>query len=126
MHVRTARRFWLIVVGCVLIAIVGAALAARGRGFTSRRQPWPLEARLAVGARRLLTPRQAIEARNPLAESPSVIRDGMAHFADHCASCHANDGSGDISLGRSLFPRAPDMRSAGTQARTDGELFYGK
>jgi mono/diheme cytochrome c family protein len=48
----------------------------------------------------------------------------MAHFADHCATCHANDGSGDISLGRSMFPPAPDMRAGPTQAMTDGELFY--
>ena len=48
----------------------------------------------------------------------------MAHFADHCASCHANDGSGDTELGRSLFPPAPDMRQPATQDLSDGALFY--
>ena len=37
--------------------------------------------------------------------------------------CHANDGSGDTAMGRSLYPRAPDMRGARTQSLTDGELF---
>ena len=48
----------------------------------------------------------------------------MAHWADHCATCHANDGSGKTSIGRSLYPPAPDMREPSTQTLSDGELFY--
>jgi mono/diheme cytochrome c family protein len=48
----------------------------------------------------------------------------MEHFADHCASCHANDGSGDTELGRNLWPKAPDMRAAPTQRLTDASCFY--
>lgn len=48
----------------------------------------------------------------------------MAHFADHCAVCHGNDGTGDTEMGRGLYPNAPDMRLAATQDLTDGELFY--
>src|SRR5215471_5392802 len=49
---------------------------------------------------------------------------GRAHWADHCASCHANDGSGDTFMGRHTYPPAPDMRLPATQRMTDGELFY--
>jgi len=48
----------------------------------------------------------------------------MAHYADHCASCHANDGSGDTAIGRGLYPKAPDMRRPATQDLSDGELFH--
>jgi mono/diheme cytochrome c family protein len=48
----------------------------------------------------------------------------MEHFADHCAVCHGNDGSGDTEAGRGLYPRSPDMRLAATQNLSDGELFY--
>ena len=48
----------------------------------------------------------------------------MEHFADHCASCHANDGSGNTEMGKGVYPPAPDMRLAATQQMTDGELFY--
>jgi mono/diheme cytochrome c family protein len=48
----------------------------------------------------------------------------MAHYADHCAACHANDGSGETEIGRGLYPKAPDMRLPATQSLTDGELFY--
>ena len=53
-----------------------------------------------------------------------TLKDGMAHWADHCASCHANDGSGDTAMGRGLYPKAPDMRGPDTQSLSDGELFY--
>jgi len=111
----------------ILAAIAAVVLMVwliRGAGFTSRRSPWPLEARASLAVRRFLIPVRARGVANPVEASPDVVRAGMEHFADHCASCHANDGSGDTSLGRSLFPRAPDMRGGRTQAMTDGELFY--
>ncbi|MBM3809577.1 MAG: cytochrome c, partial [Acidimicrobiia bacterium] len=46
------------------------------------------------------------------------------HFADHCASCHANDGSGHTEMGRNFYPKVPDMRLPRTQDLSDGELFY--
>jgi mono/diheme cytochrome c family protein len=52
------------------------------------------------------------------------VAGGMAHFADHCAVCHANDGSGQTEMGRGLYPKAPDMRLDATQQLSDGELFY--
>jgi mono/diheme cytochrome c family protein len=72
----------------------------------------------------LSVPRAARAANNPVAFSPEVWAQSRAHFADHCASCHANDGSGNTDLGRGLFPRAPDMRLALTQDKTDGELYW--
>ncbi len=48
----------------------------------------------------------------------------MEHWADHCATCHGNDGSGDTPIGSALYPRAPDVRLPATQDLTDGELFY--
>ena len=56
--------------------------------------------------------------------SPGALNAGLEHFADHCATCHANNGSGDTEMGHGLYPRAPDMRLPATQSLTDGELFY--
>ncbi len=47
----------------------------------------------------------------------------MDHYADHCAQCHANNGSGETMLGSGMYPKPPDMRLPATQNRTDGELF---
>ncbi len=69
-------------------------------------------------------PGDARDRKNTVAASAENIEAGLAHWADHCATCHANDGSGDTTIGRNLYPKAPDMRKAPTQDLTDGELFY--
>ncbi len=117
------KRRWMIVgIGAVALAL-GVAFFTRGMGFTARATPWPLEERLALAARRWATPAAARGQANPVALSKESLASGMAHWADHCATCHANDGGGS-ALGRSFYPPAPDMRLPRTQALTDGELFY--
>ncbi|WP_242336109.1 MULTISPECIES: c-type cytochrome [Anaeromyxobacter] len=117
---------WLVGgIGLVIIALaaLGSAHVLRG-GIAARARPSALEARVARALRGWAIPGEAREATNPIAPSPRVLESGLAHFADHCATCHANDGSGQTELGRSLYPRAPDLRAAETQRLTDGELFY--
>lgn len=117
------------IAGWVALATLlgGVALAAgtalRG-GISARTEPSALEASVARRLRSWAIPVSARSAVNPIAASPSVVSEARAHFADHCASCHGNDGSGRTPMGRSLHPRAPDMRARGTQDLTDGELFY--
>jgi mono/diheme cytochrome c family protein len=62
--------------------------------------------------------------KNPVAATPEVLDESMAHWADHCATCHANNGSGDTMFGKTMYPRPPDMRQKGTQEMSDGELYY--
>ena len=73
--------------------------------------------------RRWSVPSDLRHVKNPVALTPEVLTEAMAHFADHCASCHGNDGKGQTPIGKHLYPKAPDMSSAETQARSDGELF---
>lgn len=109
----------------VVIAIGGLAVAyAVGTGLDARAQPGPLETRVARTVRSFAIPRNVRNRPNPVPVSADVLADGMSHYADHCASCHANNGSGDTEMGRGLFPKPPDMRMADTQDLTDGELFY--
>jgi mono/diheme cytochrome c family protein len=107
----------------VVFAGLGAAVVLRG-GISARPEPCALEARVARAVRHLAIPSADREARSPIPASPRVLAAGLAHFADHCAVCHANDGSGQTSIGRGLYPRAPDMRRPTTQDLSDGELFY--
>jgi mono/diheme cytochrome c family protein len=121
-------RAWCVAVGAIGLAILGGAvvvgaLLLRG-GISARAKPSRLEARVARTLRSWAIPSEAREATNPIAASPRVLAAGLAHFADHCASCHGNDGSGQVAIGRNLYPRAPDMRAPATQDLTDGELFY--
>ena len=112
-----------LVIGILVVLLVVGAILSRGMGFTSRRSPLPLEPALARSALRWATPSKIVNAENPVKNSPEVLRDAMAHWADHCAVCHGNDGRG-TPLGRSLYPPAPDMVALRTQELSDGELFY--
>lgn len=111
----------LAIVGlCTLVAIV---LLARG-GVSTWQPPAAMETTAARAARHLLIPSAERARSNPVPASPEHLRAGMEHWADHCATCHANDGSGDTPIGRNLYPRAPDMRLPETQQLSDGELLY--
>jgi mono/diheme cytochrome c family protein len=79
---------------------------------------------MAKATWRFLIPSEIRRAVNPVEKSAEVIREGLEHWADHCATCHANDGSGNTTIGRRVFPAAPDMRAPRTQQLSDGELFY--
>jgi mono/diheme cytochrome c family protein len=106
-------------------ALAGAAIWAAGaNGLSARTAPTTLERLLARAARRWAVPRAARAAVNPIVFSPEVWAESRAHFADHCASCHANDGSGRTEMGQNLYPKAPDMRLTDTQNLTDGELYW--
>jgi mono/diheme cytochrome c family protein len=107
----------------VLAGVAGAFVyTVARRGLSTRAQPAWIEERAALAMRRLATPASVRDRRNPVATAPAVFEDGLTHFADHCASCHGNDGSG-TDLGKSFYPPVPDMRAARTQNLTDGELF---
>jgi mono/diheme cytochrome c family protein len=110
----------------VVLAVAAAIVLwiARANGFSARTQPTAVERIVMQGLHRLSVPRAARAAANPVAFSPEAWTESRAHFADHCASCHANDGSGNTELGRNMFPRAPDMRASATQEKTDGELYW--
>jgi mono/diheme cytochrome c family protein len=108
----------------LITALSAGAWLILGRGFSAREQPTAIESFVARRIRDLAVPREAKQAQNPVAVSKEVLSEAMTHFADHCAICHANDGSGDTSIGKGLYPKPPDMRLPETQRLTDGELFY--
>jgi mono/diheme cytochrome c family protein len=99
-------------------------LSMQKDGFSARAQPTTVEAALAGVARRMAIPASAIARNNPVSDSTEVLSEARAHWADHCAACHANDGSGKTPMGGGMYPPAPDMREPGTQKMTDGELFF--
>jgi len=93
-------------------------------GVSAKEQPGRIEEFLARRVRNMAVARRAKSLTNPVESSGDVIAAGRAHFADHCAVCHGNDGSGDTPIGRGSWPKAPDMRRPQTQDLSDGELFW--
>lgn len=85
------------------------------RGFSARDNPAAIETLIATTARQLAVPSQYRQLGNPLSSS-SDLHAGMEHFADHCATCHADDGSGDTLFGEGLYPNHQDLLDAIQQA----------
>jgi mono/diheme cytochrome c family protein len=110
--------FLPIVVGALVLLLL------QGRGVSARPEPSAIEARAALLLRGWLTPPTYKGLKNPVSATDENFIAAREHFADHCASCHANDGSGNTEMGRNLYPKAPDMRLPRTQQLSDGEIFY--
>jgi mono/diheme cytochrome c family protein len=112
----------LLVVALGLLA--AAAVSILHDGLSARAQPSALEAAIARNARKMATPSNAHKTKNPIADSQEVQREARLHFADHCAICHGNDGSGDTQIGHGLYPKPPDLRADETQKLSDGDIFW--
>jgi mono/diheme cytochrome c family protein len=116
----------------LLLSITAASIAGAAafgwvtirRGFSARDEPSAIEAYVAKTARALAIPASERDAKNPLAPTPEILSEARAHFADHCATCHGNDGSGKTEIGQNLYPKAPDLRQSETQNLTDGRIYY--
>jgi mono/diheme cytochrome c family protein len=93
-------------------------------GFSAKEEPNALEALIARQLRHLAIPIENRRLRNPLPLTRELLKEARAHFADHCALCHANNGSGQTTIGRNVYPKALDLRSREIQNMSDGELFF--
>ncbi len=92
-------------------------------GFSALDEPTAIEAFTARSMRHWAVPADLRDAKNPVPLTPEVLAEARAHFADHCATCHGNDGKGETALGSKMYPRTPDMSLSATQSMSDGELF---
>ena len=114
----------------ILVVLAGVAtLAWLGyrlftTGFSAKTEPHAIEVFMARQIRYLAIPIEHRNKPNPVSLGPDLLQEGLAHFADHCAICHANDGSGRTPIGKNVYPKAPDLRVADTQSMSDGELFW--
>jgi mono/diheme cytochrome c family protein len=116
----------IVIVVVVVLVLIGAGFLwiDSARGFSARQEPTRIEAVVARNMRGMAMPSAAKNLKNPMPLTDDLLRDARHHFADHCAVCHANDGSGKTEVGQNLYPKAPDMRQTGTQSLTDGELYF--
>lgn len=106
----------------VYIAVAGLFMLRRG--FSARDKPSQAETVIVRSVRRLAIPWGVKHQQNPVPATPEILAEARAHFADHCAICHDNNGSGNTEIGQNLYPKVPDMRLPETQGMTDGELYY--
>jgi mono/diheme cytochrome c family protein len=115
------------VIGLVLLLglAIGATMLVQTvrSGLGTQNEPPLAEVVLARALRRLAVPSDLRGRQNPVPLTSEVLAEGKAHFADHCAVCHGNDGKGQTAMGPHFYPPVPDMTLQETQSQSDGELF---
>src|SRR5580693_139418 len=115
----------ILLVVVVVAGLVGVLVVSIfHNGLSARATPTLLETMMARDARHLAIPSAARDLQNPVPASAENLHDALLHFADHCASCHGDDGRGDTLLGRGLYPKPPDLQLPESQKLSDGELFW--
>lgn len=115
-----------ITLAVVILAVISGALTMHqtmSYGLSAHDKPTHIEALMAATMRHYAAPADLRDAKNPITLTPDVLAEARSHFADHCATCHGNDGKGETEMGPHFYPKAPDMTLASTQSQTDGELF---
>ena len=114
---------WLLFL--LVLVVAGAMLAVQGRGVSARPQPSWVEARTALFLRSWLTPPDLQGLDESCQGDRKRTSWQLGSISPITARrCHANDGSGGTEMGRSFYPKAPDMRLPRTQQLSDGEIFY--
>lgn len=121
--VRTLAAIGALAIAAAMVAIVIGVTMIR-HGFGAGDEPSSVEKEVAQFMRHAAVPSSAKRRSNPVPMTDAVLAEARAHWADHCALCHGNDGKGDTPIGHNLYPRVPDMTTPDTQDQTDGELFY--
>jgi mono/diheme cytochrome c family protein len=115
------------VIGLVLLLGLAVGVVMLGRtvrsGLSTHEKPPLVEVVLARALRRAAVPSELRGRQNPLPSTPAILAEGRAHFADHCATCHGNDGKGQTAMGPNFYPKVPDMTLPETQSQSDGQLF---
>jgi predicted CXXCH cytochrome family protein len=113
-----------IVTTVVLLLVAAAAVLLTQRGFRATSEPSKFETVVARAVRNFAIPRHYRDEQNPLQVTPETLKEAREHFIARCSVCHGSDGKGLTQVGRSLYPRVPDLLSPETQSLTDGELRY--
>jgi hypothetical protein len=85
----TLRAFVLLV---IVVSVLGTAIAYSivSGGLSAHDEPSRVEEVVARAMRRLATPGAMRDRSNPVQPTADVISQAMDHYADHCATCHAN------------------------------------
>jgi len=90
-------------VASLILIVLAVAAAGYGsilvrRGFSALETPSAIEEFAATTARKIAVPSAYRQIRNHIMPSTENIRASMAHFSDHCATCHSNDGGGQTGF----------------------------
>jgi mono/diheme cytochrome c family protein len=65
----------------------------------------------------------APDQRNPLTANAKNLQEGEQEYNEHCAVCHALDGSGENRVGAEFYPPVVRLRK-GARFLSDGAFYF--
>ena len=110
----------------VLLIGVCATLYAflASEGLSARRKPGDFEYAIANRMLAISIPATVKARKSPIQSTPEILTEAKKQYMEHCAVCHAENGSGKTQTAAGMSPEVPDLRADHIQKLTDGELFY--
>lgn len=96
----TGKRISAAILLLLLVGAAGLVATIVRHGVSARETPTGIEAFVARRMRHLAIPSEARSLKNPISLDAAALAGARAHFADHCASCHGDDGGGRTALVR--------------------------
>ncbi len=116
-------RFAGVVVG--MLILIALAYGLTQASISALPAPGSLETGLATSIRDWLIARAARTIPQPgLPDNATTVSKGKTLYGMGCASCHGQDARAPTPIGRSMYPRVPDLGSTRVQSLSDQELFW--
>ena len=120
---RLILRLIILICVCVILAAFAILVVAPQLNWNATAKPSKLEARIAGVILHRVIARAASSQTNPFPPSAENISAGEREFGEHCAVCHALDGSAHDPLGADFYPPISRLQH-GAQDWSDAELYY--
>ena len=110
-------------IGAGLVGAILWILVLPRLDWSARKPPGVVEQALARNVLRRWVLRNAGCSTNPLASTPETLKAARTEFDEHCAACHALDGSGHNRYEADFYPPVAKL-TAGVQRLSDSELYF--
>ncbi len=108
----------VVILGALVLMVILPQL-----DWSARAKPPALEKRLANLVIDRWVRRSAPQNNNPMPPTPENIKAGQHEYEEHCAVCHAHDGSAHDLLGADFYPPIARLQR-GAPGLSDGELYF--
>lgn len=127
-RLRRTRHFAIALLVAVLVVVSTVAGLLAYYWFSARTaldKPTDLVLTMFELGRTIVVPADAAAQQNPqTALNPDTLVNVRRLYTGRCSTCHGPDGKGDTPVGAHIYPRAADLADSGTQARSDGAIFW--
>jgi mono/diheme cytochrome c family protein len=110
-------------IGILIAAVVLLFLVMPRMQWNATARPSATEGWVARYVLRKWIHANAPDERNPLQPTAENLREGENEYDEHCAVCHALDGSARNRLGGDFYPPIPRL-SRGASFLSDGQIYF--